>query len=158
MAPKVLASKTLPAGWTMIIEEYFALETLSFYLKQDVLKPDQYNNILSNMRLLMQKLHSYGYVHGDFRPSNILIDPLSLDMFLIDFEFSGKQGAKGYYHVLNENICWHSQVKFGAQLQMDHDEFLLNHLEGLFQKASSIIDEPLLKTPSKKMQVDYRDF
>lgn len=48
--------------------------------------------ICLNLITEVEKLHNLGYVHGDLNPSNVIIGNDN-QVFLIDFEFSGKSGS-----------------------------------------------------------------
>ena len=39
------------------------------------------------------ELHSIGVVHGDFATENILVDPNTMDVKLIDFDLASKVGS-----------------------------------------------------------------
>jgi len=57
-----------------------------------------------------QHLHAQGYVHGDLRPTNILINDKK-EIKIIDFDWAGKKDETRYPIFMNLDIPWHSDAK-----------------------------------------------
>ena len=73
-------------------------------------------------------LHDNNYVHGDFRPCNILVTP-TLKVQIIDFEWSGKvEEAKYPLYMNHVDIEWPCGATDGGIITKDHDVHFLNLL------------------------------
>lgn len=71
----------------------------------------------------LNSLHAHGFVHGDFRPNNILVSTtIPHKIWFIDFDFSGKIEDATYPPFLNMiDIRWAEGVKYGMSLKPEHD-------------------------------------
>ena len=86
-APRLLAFEKLPGGWFGIAMEYLS-------------EADRVNGSpslfehgatwLKKMGEVVKAFHEHGYVHGDLRASNFIVDKEKL--MLIDFDWGGKEG------------------------------------------------------------------
>ncbi|CAG8635873.1 4663_t:CDS:2 [Paraglomus occultum] len=45
---------------------------------------------------------------------------------LVDFDWAGKIGEAIYPPLMNHEISWHPEVKFGAEIRPEHDLHMLN--------------------------------
>lgn len=76
-APKRYTTEELPGDWRMVVMEYLDtnqycnLHTLLFDLKT---KKDE---IVKRLKEILNVIHQNGFVHGDFRPNNLIIIRLS---------------------------------------------------------------------------------
>ncbi|KAM5531120.1 hypothetical protein V8D89_015234 [Ganoderma adspersum] len=78
--------------------------------------PIHSQSVLENLRLrsLIQPkteealnfLHAGGFVHGDIRSPNLLMDPATGCVYIIDFDWAGKQGLARYPTNLNPKVKW----------------------------------------------------
>jgi len=84
--------------------------------------------IISELKKCLDKIHSAGFVHGDFREYNILCNINTKQIKVVDFEFSGPEGAL-YPVKPNPLISWPSGVAFRQPLCKAHDEeFFQRHM------------------------------
>jgi serine/threonine protein kinase len=86
-APNLLAFEELPGGWFGIAMEYFP--SASRIAESSVLV-DHGEAWLKTMGEIVKTLHQHGYVHGDLRPPNFIVDGERL--LLIDFDWGGREG------------------------------------------------------------------
>ena len=91
---------------------------IALYVTTDIRR-----HIRPQCKAVLSLLHSNGWVHGDFRLGNILVQqtqegPRAL---LIDFDFAGRAGETTYPLNLNEAINWPEGVHASALLQTEHD-------------------------------------
>ncbi len=79
----------------------------------------------ANARCALQLLHGKGFVHGDFRPNNLIgiIEDQTPKLYVIDFDWSGMDGVAMYPIRLNYGIHWHSDVRSMAVIKKEHDAF-----------------------------------
>ena len=79
------------------------------------------------LELALEKLHDCGYVHGDIRRSNILLDNVKNTAYLIDFDLCGKEGTaypSNYNHQHIEER--HRDARKDLPRRKEHDTFALN--------------------------------
>ena len=71
------------------------------------------------------QLHGLGFVHGDFRPNNVLVqieNGIPTQIQVVDFDLSGKRGQAKYPSYLNtEEILWAEGVASNGLLEPVHD-------------------------------------
>ena len=80
----------------MIVMEFIEGKTI-----QESLSKTSPLNIYNLIQSMMETIHQNNYVHGDFRPTNIILTKESKP-YLIDFDWSGKEGDVCYPFFLNE--------------------------------------------------------
>ncbi|KAI0293186.1 hypothetical protein B0F90DRAFT_1643379, partial [Multifurca ochricompacta] len=73
-------------------------------------------------------LHGHGFVFGDFRTPNILIN--GENVMLIDFDWCGKAGESQYPVTINldPRIGWPEGVGLDSVMEMEHDQLMLEQL------------------------------
>jgi len=84
------------------------------------LKKNERLLFMPEMQKFLNKIHSVGYVHGDFREYNIMCNLQTGKVKVVDFEFSGKEDAV-YPVPLNTRIHWPAGVEFRGHLNKQHD-------------------------------------
>jgi serine/threonine protein kinase len=98
-APQLREVTSLPGGWTMVVMDFSPYAQLSELLMPSVESP---RFVKSKIRDIVQKLHDNGFVHGDIRENNILVEPETLtskddcSVHLIDFDWAGKDQEVRY--------------------------------------------------------------
>ncbi|KAF8215826.1 hypothetical protein K438DRAFT_1659099 [Mycena galopus ATCC 62051] len=73
-------------------------------------------------------VHNNNLVLGDLRLANLLISGDHL--YLIDFEWSGKEGEVRYPEDINANLDWADGVAGMAKITAQHDEYRLHRILG----------------------------
>jgi hypothetical protein len=84
-APKLLGFECLPGGWLGIAMEYFSsassiVDSPLVYNLQDIW--------IQEMKTIVTELHNNGYVHGDLRLPNFIVDGKRL--LLVEFDWGGE--------------------------------------------------------------------
>ncbi|KAG2005497.1 protein kinase subdomain-containing protein PKL/ccin9 [Coprinopsis cinerea AmutBmut pab1-1] len=87
-APKLLGFERLPGGWYGIAMEYDPKMTFIQTKDDCVLKP--------TVERLMRGFHEEGWVHGDLRHCNILASEDRKRVWVVDFDWGGKDGEVSY--------------------------------------------------------------
>ena len=78
------------------------------------------------LELALEQLHDCGYVHGDIRRSNILLDNVKDTAYLIDFDLCGKKGTAypfNYNRHIQERHC---DARKDLPRRKEHYTFALN--------------------------------
>lgn len=90
---------------------------------------EQCKIVREHCRTALQLLHAEDYVHGDFRPCNILVLPNVSQVRIIDFEWSGKVGEAKYPLFMNHvDIAWPDGAKDGQHISKAHDTHFMDLL------------------------------
>ena len=84
--PRVLSIKESENGWT-VVEEFIEGQTLAEIIKVRLPGKKEAVKICRRLCEILKKLHSFGIVHGDIKPENIIITG-SDEIYLIDFDAS----------------------------------------------------------------------
>uniref|UniRef100_T1JFF9 Uncharacterized protein n=1 Tax=Strigamia maritima TaxID=126957 RepID=T1JFF9_STRMM len=85
------------------------------------------STVIGNLTAALKVLHDKGFVFGDLRPPNILVNEDS-NVNLIDFDWSGKAGVGRYPEVVNSGIPWPEGVNYGRRLEKCHDDEMFSKL------------------------------
>ena len=86
-APALLAFEQLPGDWVGVAMEYFPLASC---VDESPLLQDCGDTWLDQMGKMVKQFHSNGYVHGDLRVPNFIVDGERL--LLVDFDWGDKEG------------------------------------------------------------------
>ncbi|KAJ2930697.1 hypothetical protein H1R20_g6391, partial [Candolleomyces eurysporus] len=131
LAPKLYAvsSKTgIPNAYVMerLPQQWVTLYSLAEDSPSDF---EQYSQgILNKLKHVITVLKQQGYVHGDFRSNNIMIntntlgDESKVDIKIVDFDWSGKAQVAHYPGSRNPNITWPGIP--GGPVEQGDDEVL----------------------------------
>ena len=71
-------------AWFYMVMPYIAYGTLKQHLKQELLSTQEAASILDQLTDALSIVHEHGIVHGDIKPSNILLHD-SVHVYLADF-------------------------------------------------------------------------
>jgi serine/threonine protein kinase len=78
---------------------------------------------------MLDVIHTNGYVHGDFRANNILMEEGSGRLFVVDFDWSGKIGDCKYPVLLNRvDLVWPDDAAMFKPILPDHDKYWMNRI------------------------------
>ena len=72
-----------------------------------------------NLQGIAAKLESAGFVHGDLRAPNILVQ--GDRVLVIDYDWAGRLGEARYPIHLNQDEIWHNDACVGCAI--DHSHF-----------------------------------
>jgi serine/threonine protein kinase len=124
-APQLREVTSLPGGWTMVIMDFSPYAQLAELFMPSVESP---RFVKSKIRDIVQKLHDNGFVHGDIRENNILVDPETLAskddcaVHLIDFDWAGKDQEVRYLGRVNTlTVRRPNGVSDGELITKSHD-------------------------------------
>jgi hypothetical protein len=130
-APKLYKCASLPGGWYVVIMElhlspYHMLATLS-------LDDEARRKVRSKVEEALGKLHAEGFVHGDVRDANILVDSNSLEgdvkIRIVDWDWAGRAGEVRYPAGINRFTVKRPE---GAQtrklIAKEHDLEMVDYL------------------------------
>jgi hypothetical protein len=95
LAPSLYGYEDLPGRWAMVVMEYLPREEWVMLSEKSEERQKAYEG---KIKEALDLIHEDGWVHGDVRHANILV-PFSddiLDIRLIDFDNSGKEGVGRY--------------------------------------------------------------
>ncbi|PFH46627.1 hypothetical protein AMATHDRAFT_154269 [Amanita thiersii Skay4041] len=125
-APRLHAVTELPGGWNMVVMEfspYLLLDTLNLVLPSEVraiLKP----KIMYAVHLLRRQ----GFVHGDIRPGNILVDEAILGgdtyaFHILDFDWARRRIGEAVYppFINKKTIRRPEDISGGQPITVEHD-------------------------------------
>ena len=178
LVPKLLASKS---SAVIFLENTYQLEFLVMpyfagSLNKQIKLPlsfEQKQKLILTSAQLINSLHQSGWIHGDIKPSNILIDDSKneLQLFLTDFALS-----KQLSDIKSSNVsgtpaylapeCWHGE---GVSLQSDIYAFGVMMVEILMGKRAFSIDKSSpnhakawamahCQNPLPRLPVDYQQY
>ena len=74
-SPKLLAYERLPGGWIGVAMEFVAS---ACYFMESKLSQECRQQWFDEMDKMVVKMHGAGYVHGDLRPPNFMVDQKKL--------------------------------------------------------------------------------
>ncbi len=114
IAPPLLAS-FISSRWTVTVMEH--VNTITKNITKSMIET-------AETKLL--QLHKMGYVHGDLRRPNILVQNDG-NVFFIDFDYAGEVGKAVYPYFLNSDLAWPTGVEAGAPIMPEHDIYWLNN-------------------------------
>jgi hypothetical protein len=141
--PKLHAVERLPGGLYMIVMDDISEEYVSlFNLIRDnpgLLSEEHLGsrNVLSEkIGQCLRQFHQAGFVHGDFRDTNIIVKALNQGGFndrsflLVNYDACGEIGSKVRYlpNLNTETVKRPEGVTGGAVIEVEHDLEMLDHI------------------------------
>jgi len=140
VAPKLYGFLPLPAGWYMVVMDYFAPETYSVLQASD----SSNASLVAGIHAIVRVMHDLGYVHGDIRHVNIMKCLQKTgewgvgSLFLIDFDWAGLVGKVRYPRNLNKKtVIRPADAEDGALIEQTHDLFMIEHMFDAIGQSSS---------------------
>ena len=127
-APELLAFEKLPGGWFGVAMEYFPSA------KRIVESEGRYDygeHWLTNIIDVVNAFHARGYVHGDLRPPNFIVNGDKL--FLIDFDWGGKDEEAIFPRKRLNPIL--RQGRWDIRITKEHDTRTLGHITREIKEA-----------------------
>ena len=109
--PKLLAFEKLPGGWFGIAMEYLS-EAVRVTYSPFLIEHGM--TWMNKMEEIVKAFHEHGYVHGDLRVPNFIVDNEKL--LLIDFNWGGKEGEAKFprCRTCPNFTCWPTR-KIGSK-------------------------------------------
>ena len=130
MAPRIRNCIRISADWTAVIMD-MSLYKVLFDLQLSKVEQDR---VKRQVMRIVEILHEGGFVHGDVRDSNILVDPASLvindvSVHLIDFDWAGRVGEARYPMRVNRmTVKRPAGVEGGELITQQHDIEMVSYL------------------------------
>ena len=133
LAPTLWQCQEIPGEWIVIIMDRSDYSLLSHL----VLSKEEEAILQSKVTRALKTFHDQGYVHGDIRSTNILVDRASLacidasdvKIHFVDFDFAGKIGEVKYpIGVHTKTVKRPDNVEAGVLITREHDEWMATHL------------------------------
>lgn len=133
LAPRLWQHKETPSGWIVIAMEF---SRYSMYSGLHLSKGEQ-EKVCSKVTMVLKEFHDQGFVHGDIRGLNLLVDCDSLApndakdvrIHLVDFDWAGKAGEAKYPIGINtETVKRPDGVGGGVLITREHDEIMVRYM------------------------------
>ena len=132
-APRLRAIMRLPGGWIMVVMDYSEYTQLCDPTLQ--ISDELRHTIMAKVSEIVQQLHDAGFVHGDIRSTNILVDRGTLTskdgikIHFIDFDWAGRQGEAVYPMRVNKVTVWRPEgASDGQPILVEHDVAMVDYL------------------------------
>lgn len=132
-APKLWQCKEIPGGWISILMDQSKYEVL-----RDLrLSKEQQDMVKSKVIKMIEMLHNEGFVHGDIRDTNLLVDRNSLSsdgdteakVHFIDFDWAGCIGEAKYPIDINcKTVKRPEGVQGGELISKQDDKDMVSYL------------------------------
>ena len=117
-----------------VVMEAISWRSLESWLKSSGVAFPPGEAVIANLQRVINVLHKNGLVHGDFRPSNILVNAKG-DVKIVDFDWSAKASENRCYPKrLNGNIVWPALP--GSSLKEVHDHFFFASIKTRIRERS----------------------
>lgn len=133
-APKLHECRRVLGGMYMIVMDRVKGVQWSALRPGDVI-----SSTLDDLERIVTDFNKEGYVHGDLRECNVMVD-YEGKVKVIDFDWAAKKGEGRYPKDINmqnvEEGEWHPEVKRDGEITEEHDEFALKALKSSKQKKS----------------------
>ncbi|KAI0716322.1 hypothetical protein C8Q76DRAFT_723707 [Earliella scabrosa] len=144
LAPKLWICKPLMRGLMVVVTEL--LEGTPFC-------PDIDKGALADLDLAVDELQRRGYVHGDLRSPNIIVQRHGDQRraFVIDFDSAGRVGEARYSMYLNPEAGWFFddvEARCGRLVGEDDDRLMVNHHRRLV-KAHALEEQDQLESQER---------
>lgn len=129
LAPTLLGCRTLVDGWIVVLMAKSTYRPLYDWPLTNNAK----SRLKSKLKEVVDILHSAGYVHGDLRNTNILVEVKTINakdirMHIVDFDWAGKTGETVYPFGVNcTTVKRAPSVGGGVSILKEHDEFMIDH-------------------------------
>jgi serine/threonine protein kinase len=124
-APALRAFNRMPRGWYMVVMDALDKDYVILSLTVD-------QGTLDNIRAKVISIHQEGFVHGDIRDTNIMVNQKKRGQFmLVDFDWVGKIEEVRYpISVYRGTRLWQPDGACdGNLITADHDIKMLDHLQ-----------------------------
>ncbi|PRP73428.1 hypothetical protein PROFUN_16701, partial [Planoprotostelium fungivorum] len=131
-SPQIRAVIKQLFGWTYVIMDYVAGVTPTEV-------PEEKRAVVKeSVNKAINRMHEKGFVHGDLRPCNILVRQQDCFVYIIDFDYSGKEGEAKYPYFLNtKDIRWPDGVASGKVITQQHDKDMISKIFSEYLAVSS---------------------
>jgi hypothetical protein len=123
LAPKLLGHEMIPGGWHVVLMKRIVQKYTLEYLGRD-----HFQTWSRELKSLVKDFHDEGWVHGDLRDANVMVDQKEpAHVLLVDFDWGGNVNDGQVYYptaLVNEEL-----VKPGdpddLRITKEHDDRVL---------------------------------
>jgi len=129
-SPKLLAYERLPGDWIGVAMEFVA-SACHFFESKFIQECGR--RWLEEMDKMVAAIHGAGYVHGDLRPPNFVVDGKKL--LLIDFDWGGNEGDAMFPDIELQRII--RIDRNDTMITKEHDQRVLVHMKAELQRCLS---------------------
>ncbi|KAF8463467.1 hypothetical protein BDZ91DRAFT_731654 [Kalaharituber pfeilii] len=120
-ASKLRGLENIPEGWKMVVMQYVGKPYQSLSILESESREQFRESIMESVSLL----HTNGFVHGDLRPSNVLVSEPTEKALIIDFDEAGEANSVCYPPNPNTiDIVRPEGATDGNPITMAHDNFM----------------------------------
>ena len=130
LTPRIWKRIPIPGSWTAVVMDKSNYEVL---YDLELLEAEQ-DKVKRKVTSIVKTLHEGGFVHGDIRDTNLLIDRASLAsddvmVHLIDFDWAGRIGEARYPMEINcTTVRRPTGVEGGELIAEQHDDEMVSYL------------------------------
>lgn len=122
-APRIFHEEVIGKKWTILIMEWMRdMCDVAVFKDTGGILTEEHRR---NERRALDILHSAGFVHGDLRDANVMVDGNDR-VCIVDFDWSGVHGNTRYPVMNQVDIQWPPGAARGAPIQQDHDRWWHN--------------------------------
>lgn len=127
LAPRLHCCVELAGRVIMVVMDVVEGASSAFYKYRTRHLP---SDLAQKVKDAVKVLHDGGYVHGDIRRPNVLVEADERGVLLIDFDWAAKAGQARYPVTLNLSgqIPWATGTKAGGVIGMAHDDHVVEIL------------------------------
>lgn len=130
LAPRIRQCIRISANWTAVVMDKSKYASLfDLWLLEDEQK-----KVGHKVKCIVRTLHEGGFVHGDIRSTNVLVDQASLSsgdvtVQLIDYDWADRVGEAKYPMEINcETVRRPEGVKGGELITAEHDNEMVSYM------------------------------
>jgi hypothetical protein len=140
-APQLLHCERLAGGWFMVVMERLTDPWVNAYN----MEPCLLNEALGvELRSAVDLLHENHFVHGDLRSNNIFVNPETMKISVVDFDWCGVADVAQYPPFMNHtDITWPEGAEDGLVLRPAHDLYWCEKFEFSIRRGNRMneVDE-----------------
>ncbi|KZT12935.1 uncharacterized protein LAESUDRAFT_638568, partial [Laetiporus sulphureus 93-53] len=124
--PSIIGTTLLPSRWNMTVMELIADPWVNIADAYNTLRGRKFSIVREQLKALLSILREGGFVHGDLRDTNILVNTDTMIIKVVDFEWAGKEGEAQYPAFLNvRSVHCPQDVQSRKLIKYEHDEEMI---------------------------------
>ena len=120
IAPKMVGFENLAGGWFAVVME---LLPSSFQPLRELTAETNRENLERRVTDAAQRMHRAGFMHGDLRDTNILVDVTSNNngVRIVDWDWAGRSGDVKYPTSINFQVPRAAAARGNVDIVQAHD-------------------------------------
>ncbi|KAF8623018.1 hypothetical protein AX15_006563 [Amanita polypyramis BW_CC] len=126
-SPRLRGFKRLPGDWIMVVMDYLDPDHYDVFKQSE----QHLESLYKGMEKQLSRLHQAGFVHGDVRDVNMMLNREDGSKFmLLDFDWAGKIGEVRYPAYVNKakELGRPEEVSDGGLVKAEHDMAMLKFM------------------------------